>query len=308
VDGGRALRAGGKVDVANGALITHAPREPRTASTLAGCPVRVCRHVSGFVAAVDGGRALRAVGKLDVANGALITRAPREPRTASTLAGCPVRVCRHVSGFVAAVKDGRALRAVGVADVPNGALVARAPREPRTASTLARCLVSIRCHVRRFAAAVKDSRALRAVGVADVPNGTLVARARREPRTASTLARCLVSIRCHVRRFAAAVKDGRALRTIGVADGANGTLVARAPREPKTASTLARCLVSIGCRVSGFAAAVNGTRALRAVGVRNGADRTRFRTRFSDAFCVRRHPRSLAGFCADIGVCDVCNR
>ena len=116
------------------------------------------------------------------------------------------------------MKGGRALRAVGVADVADGALVTHAPREPRTASTLARGPVSIRCHVGGFAAAVKGGRALCAVRVADVAYGALVARATREPRTATTITRRPVDIRCHDGGFAAAVKGGRTLRAVGVAD------------------------------------------------------------------------------------------
>ena len=42
----------------------------------------------------------------------------------------------------------------------NGALVARAPHEPRKASTLASCLVGIRCHVSGFAAELMMGRAV----------------------------------------------------------------------------------------------------------------------------------------------------
>ena len=211
MDGGRALRAGGKLDVANGAFITGSPREPRTASTLAGCPVRVCCHVSGFAATVDGVRAIRAGGKVDVANGALITHAPREPRTASTLAGYLVRVCRHVSGFVAAVDGGRALRAVRVVNVAKGAIITHAPRVPRTASTLARCLGSICCHATGFAAAMRGIRTLRARGVGDVADSADVACGASETRVACALACRVTAVRGHVRGLPVAVGSVRAL-------------------------------------------------------------------------------------------------
>ena len=54
---------------------------------------------------------------------------------------------------------GRALRAVGVADVAHGALVASGPHEPRIASALTCRRVRVRCHVGGFAAAVNGGRA-----------------------------------------------------------------------------------------------------------------------------------------------------
>jgi len=210
-----------------------------------------------------------------------------------------------------------AMCAVGIVDVPNGALVARASREARTASTLARCLVSIRFHVSGFVTAVKGGHALRACGVVNVAYIALIASGGRklsgtsrtcgpcELGTATALACCPCSVRCDRRSSIAAVYGRRALRAVGVVDVACSALVARAPSETRIASTHTCCLFTIRCHITGFATAVNGTRALRTVGVRDGADRTRFRTRFSDAVCVRLHPRICAGFCADIGVCDV---
>ena len=82
MNGGRALRAGGVVDVANGALITSGPHEPGTASALTRRLVRVRCHVSGFVAAVNGGRALRAGGEVDVSSSTNIAGRASETRAA----------------------------------------------------------------------------------------------------------------------------------------------------------------------------------------------------------------------------------
>jgi len=127
------LRARGVVEVAKSTLITRSASETRVASAQACCRCYVRCHGRSFVAAVNGGRALRAGGVVDVANGALITGAPREPRTASTLARCLVSIRCHVSGFVAAVNGGRALRAGRVVNVAGSASVATGAFETRLA-------------------------------------------------------------------------------------------------------------------------------------------------------------------------------
>jgi len=136
----------------------------------------------------------------------------------------------------------------------------------------------------------------------DIADGALITRAPREPRTASTLASCLVSIRCHISGFTAAVKNGRALRAVGVADEANGALITHSPRISRTASTLTRCPVSISCHISSFTAAVNGALASCARGIGDAANRTRFRNRVRHGTCVRLRLRSRTGFRADVCV------
>ena len=82
----------------------------------------------------------------------------------------------------------RALRALGVLDVADSALIARGTHELRVASTLACRLSSIRCNGRGFAVAVCYRRTLRARGISDVAVSTLITRGTRVLRGADALA------------------------------------------------------------------------------------------------------------------------
>ena len=121
----------------------------------------------------------------------------------------------------------RALRARGVSNVAYITLITRGTNELRVASTQARRLVSVRCNGRGFAVAVCARRALRARGVSDVADSTLITRGSHELRVASTQARRLCSVRCNGRGFAVAVRGRRALCARGVVDAADTARIAR---------------------------------------------------------------------------------
>ena len=90
--------------------------------------------------------------------------------------------------------SGRALRAGWVIDVACSALVARAPRERRIASTLACRLCSVRCDGRSFFVAVHGRRELRAGGIGDVVGSASAARGASETRAACALACCVTAV------------------------------------------------------------------------------------------------------------------
>ena len=88
-------------------------------------------------------RALSAPREIDVASSTLVTRVPREPRTASTHTGCPVSISCHISGFAAAVIGVRALCTVRVGDVAESTNVTRGAIETMAACAQACCVSAI---------------------------------------------------------------------------------------------------------------------------------------------------------------------
>ena len=84
--------------------------------------------------------------------------------------------------------DRRALRALGVVDVADSALITRGASEPSVAKTSAGRLSWVRCDRRCFAVAVRGRRALRARGVSDVTDSALITSGAHVPSIASTLA------------------------------------------------------------------------------------------------------------------------